>query len=451
MNFRIRYVKVTAVFDRAYRGNLRYAMRLIIETTQEIEKELRLFILVKNDRGKVGIRDLNGQYNKRFLEVRFRSVAGANDRFANPEEKKNSVQFTITEYFKENVSLVNRTVQYSKSLNCTKIETIELVSISKDLEENISEDDILIEVKPGVFPTGKDTLIMFQLAFVLDGFVDENTLSRWKSLGKVWSVNFDFHEKIEYEDFSRKCGSAFTYPEAFEFWVYIPRGHTPISSSPRYEGAFGLGVAETQYKITGKEFETDENDFAVKLMNGSGKPEKFSVICFSPLVGEKQLAAAERKIRHIEEKVEEYPSWRDFIQNMVLTVALFSLLIGAIVILAQQAIQGSALQSSAGKLAWQDVKIYFSASFALIVEISVFVGFSFWGVYSSLRIISEKYGKFEFVAFASLIILGLLGVFSQIYQGQSFLEASVLLISVLFIIFGLLALLIRILEKNTPC
>jgi len=443
-NFHIRHLKATAKFDNANKGKLRLALRVIAETTQEIEEELKLLILIKNEKEKLKIEDIEDRYNKRFYDQNFRSVAGAADRFISPEDKGNYVQFEITKFFKENPELKERNVLYPKSLKCRRNGAAD---IPENLKQNISDTDIVVEVTPRISPIRNPTLLIFQFAIVLDGFVEEDTLSKWRYSGKVWSVNFDFHEKIGYQDFFDAFGDMLTYPEVFELWVYIPKGHYLNASSPHWERAFNLGIPETQYKVTGKKFETDERDIAVKLINKPGELEKFSIICISPYIGEEQLAETEKKIKNVQKKIENFPSWRDFLQNMMLTVALFSLLIGVIVILAQQALQSAAVQSTATKASQQDITAYFPSNFALLVEISIFIGFSLWGIYASLKIIAEKYKEFEFLACIGLITLGSLGILSQIFQGQDFIKVSIILISILFILFGLIALKIRSLRK----
>ena len=456
MNFRIIHLKVTAKFDNANKGKLRLAIRVMLETTKEIKEGLRFLLLVKNEKKQLKIEQVEERYNKLLLDPNFRVAAGLADRFTGWEDKREYTLFKITESFKEHDELSGRDALLPKSLKCESTPTMDL---PENLRKNISKEDIVLEIEPKISSIKPSTLLAFQFAFVLDKFVDEDTLSRWASSGKVWSVNFDFHERIGYENLFKAFQSFFTYPETFELWIYIPKGHYPIASSPHYKKAFKLGAVETHYRVTEEEFETDEGDIAVQIMNRSGEPELFSIICISPYVGEEQLKETEEKIEFIrnhplreieerfgevEEKLEEIPSWRDFLQNMVLTVALFSLLIGAIVILAQQAFQGASSQFPVERPQWQDAKAYLSSNFALLIEISVFMGFSLWGVYASLKIITEKYGGFELLAYVGLVFLGSLGILSQIFGEQYFLKISIILISSLFIIFGLAAFIIRV-------
>ncbi|MBU7028547.1 MAG: hypothetical protein HXS48_16555 [Theionarchaea archaeon] len=431
MNFCIEHIKVTAKFDNANKGKLRLAMRVILKTKKEIKEELKFFLLIKNGKDTMVVERIEEQYNRRLSDPNFRIAAGLADRFTDWMDKGEYIQFKITESFKEREGLAGNDAIFPKSLKC---ESSQEMDLPEDLRKDISKKDIIIEVIPKISLIQSSTLLVFQFAFVLDKFVDEDTLSKWVSSGKVWSVNFDFHERIGYEDLFETFNDFFTYPESFELWIYIPKGHYPIASSPPYRKAFPLGAFETSYRVTRKEFETDEGDMAVQIMNKSGKPERFSIICISPYI-------AEEKLREVEEKIEKIPTWRDFLQNMVLTVAIFSLLIGVIVILAQQALQWT-LQipiETTERPPWQN--------FPLLVEISIFMGFSFWGVHASLKIIAEKFRGFEFLAYIGLIMLGSLGISSQIFRGQDFIKASIILISVLFILFGLIALIIRSLRK----
>ena len=428
-NFCIRHVKATAKFDNENKGKLRLAVRVILKTTKEIKEELRLLLLIKNDRETLKVESIDEGYNKRLYEKDFQRAAGLGDRLAEPEDKGEYVQFTITESFKELKEPVGNFVICPKLINYESCQESITSGLSGDIKRNISKNDILIEVVPKISIKEPSTLLVFQFVFVLDKYVDEKTISKWTSSSKVWSVNFDFHERISHEDLFKDVDSYFTYPGFFELWVYIPREHHPITSSPPYRKAFPLEAFETRYKVTGKEFETDEGDIAFQITNDSGEPERFSIICKSPSVTGEQLTRVEKELKEI-------PKWRDFLQNMLLTVALFSLLIGAIVILAQQAISWTAHEAPAERQIWRD--------FPLLVEISIFVGFSIWGIYTSLKVISEKLKGFDFLAYTGAITLGILGLLTQFVPEPDLLKYSIIAISLIFIVFGFLALYIRI-------
>jgi hypothetical protein len=393
---------------------------------------MKLLLLIRDQKEAIKIESIEGRYNKRLYEKDFQRAAGLADRLAEPEDKGKYIQFKITKSFKEYKNLVGKYVLLPKLIKCETNSEAIIPELPGDLGQNISEDDIVIEVVPDVSPIESSTLLVFQFAFVLENYVDEDTLSKWTSSSKVWSVNLDFHERISYEDLFEYISDFFTYPEVFELWIYIPRGHHPISFSPPYKKTFPLEAFETRYKVTRKEFGTDEGDIAFQIINESGSPERFSVTCKSPSITEEQL-------RRVEKELKEIPKWRDFLQNMVLTVALFSLLIGAIVILAQQAISWATPEASVERQPWQD--------FPLLFEISVFSGFSLWGIYASLKVISEKLKGFDYLAYTGVIALGILGILSQFVPEPDLFRYSIIVISLIFVCSGSSALLIRICRR----
>ncbi|MBU7043827.1 MAG: hypothetical protein HXS47_09575 [Theionarchaea archaeon] len=407
-----------------------------------IEPPLRMMVLVKNDNRNLSIGSLEEDYNERFYESNFRNVAGSADRFELLEEKEKYAIFKITDAFKENESLIGRDVFFSRELTCRMGNVQEL---PKSLQHNISKNDWVIEITPDLpsIPSGK--VLLFQFAFVIDNYVQEEIRRRWESSGKIWSVNFDFHEKIGYESFYEKCSKFFSYPEVFELWIYIPRGHTFTASSPLYDRAFNLDVAETQYKVAQEEFETDENDISVKIMNKRGKPEKFSIICISPNIGEEKLDEIKANMQKFFEEMKRIPTWRDFIQNMMLIVALFSLLIGVVVIFAQQIIQGTPASPSAAP-SYQELKGYVSSNFLYLFEICIFVAFTLWGIFSSLKIISKKMERIDLLGYCGLICIGILGLTVQVLGIDTFLSLSFFIICGLFIVLGSMAVICKIKE-----
>lgn len=441
-DFSIKHLKVTTKFDNENKGKLRLSVRVLLENTKMIEPPLRMIVLVKNDNRNLSIRSLEEDYNERFYESNFRNVAGSADRFELLEEKEKYAIFKITDAFKENESLIGRDVFFSRELTCRMGNVQEL---PKSLQHNISKNDWVIEIMPDLssIPSGK--VLLFQFAFVIDNYVQEEIRRRWESSGKIWSVNFDFHEKIGYESFYEKCSKFFSYPEVVELWIYIPRGHTFTASSPLYDRAFNLDVAETQYKVAQDEFETDENDISVKIMNKRGKPEKFSIICISPNIGEEKLDEIKANMQKFFEEMKRIPTWRDFIQNMMLIVALFSLLIGVVVIFAQQIIQGTPASPSAVP-SYQELKGYVSSNFLYLFEICIFIAFTLWGMFSSLKIISKKVERIDLLGYCGLICIGILGLTVQVLGIDTFLSLSFFIICGLFIVIGSMAVICKIKE-----
>lgn len=286
-DFRIKHIRTTAKFDNANKGKLRLAIRVLLETTKKIEKELKLLLLIKNEKEILKIQNIEETYNKCLREKDFQRAAGLGDRLAEPEDKDEYIQFKITKSFKELGERVEDSVLFPKLINCESSQEVITPMLPEVLRRNISEHDILIEVVPEISSIEPSTLLVFQFAFVLDNYVDEETISKWKSSDAIWSVNLDFHERIGYEDLFKDIDSYLTYPGFFELWVYIPREHHPITSSPPYRKAFPLEASETRYKVTGEEFEANEGDIAFQITNESGEPKSFSIICKSPSITEK--------------------------------------------------------------------------------------------------------------------------------------------------------------------
>jgi hypothetical protein len=441
-NFSIKHLKVTTTFDNGNKGKLRLSVRFLLENKKMIEKPMRMIVLIKNDDRNLSIESLEEDYNERFYEANFRNVAGSADRFELLEENEEYVTFRITDSFKENERLIDRDVFFSRSLTC---KMGDLKELPKALSHNISKNDWLIEITPVLNSIPSKKLILFQFAFVINNYVHEEIRRKWGHSGKIWSINFDFHEKIGYEPFYEKCYKYFSYPEVFELWVYIPRGHTFTASSPLYDQAFNLDVAETQYKVAQEEFETDENDISVKIMNKRGKPEKFSIICISPNISQERLTEIEGKMDDFFEDMKRIPTWKDFLQNMMLTVAFFSLLIGVVVIFAQQVIQGTTSLPIADP-SYQEIESYFSNNFIFIFEICIFIAFSMWGIFSAFNIISKKVKKIESVGYFGLISIGLIGIILISFGIDRVLSLSSYIICGLLIVIGVIALGIKITE-----
>jgi hypothetical protein len=441
-NFSIKHLKVTTKFDNENKGKLRISIRVLMENENNIHDKMRMIVLIKNKNRNLSIETIEEDYNERFYELNFRNAAGSADRFELLEEKEKYVTYRITKAFKENENLIDKKVFYPKTLKC---KIADLLTLPKALRQNISKNDRIIEITPIIPSIKSKKLIVFQFACVINNYVHDDIRRKWNSSGKIWSVNFDFHEKIGYESFFEKCSKYFSYPEVFELWANIPRGHTFTASSPLYDRAFNLDAAETQYEVAKEEFRCNQNDISVKIMNRRGKPEKFSIICISPNISEERLTEIEGKMDDFFEEMERIPKWRDFLQNMMLTVALFSLLIGVVVIFAQQVIQGTT-GSQITDPPYQEIKSYFSNNFIYIFEICIFIAFSMWGVFSAFNIISKKVKKIELIGYIALISIGLMGIILKIAGIDRFLSLAMVIICGLLIAVGSIAVGIKIRE-----
>jgi hypothetical protein len=196
----------------------------------------------------------------------------------------------------------------------------------------------------------ENPIIGFQFRIFIDNFPDKDTLREWDLSSRPWSVDIGFLEKWEYEDIYDFLRDFYLkHPRVLDLWFNIPHNHIFIASSPAHTGVFKLKSEDIKYKTYGKyennkkeflkKFKTLEGDYAVKVSSMQEKPRRFSIVCISPFLPEKdtnklknfitEYGEKRKEIEESQKRIEEFQ--KDILRYMIgifgIFVAIFSFII----------------------------------------------------------------------------------------------------------------------------
>lgn len=416
----IKHCKITGKFDNNGKGKIRLATRFLVEIAEECPRDVDLYLFIRNDQKTLKLGELDQEYNRQFNFRRFRSSAGTGTRFQETGAERNDyVQFIIDESF-ENPTIVEKNVTFPLNIKCSVVKGEE---IPDELENCVTEEDILIKITFNKDETSSERLYVFQIVVILENFLPEEEIGGWKVPSKVWSANFNMHETIGYERLFQRIQGHLRYPDILELWVYLPSGHQFVASSPRYEKVFKLEASDIQLRTSkGDEFLSKEGDLAVKLMNKLGKSEKYSIICTSPHMIEEKIENLVEEL--FEEEKKNFVTWGEFIQPLALLVGLFSLVIGVIVVLAVRSIP---ISQASGTISPVSLPLAFSPTgisinIETIVAASIFFGISTWAISTTLKSLAKRFSWMSIAAPISMTLLGIAGLISIGYQDAGYVR-----------------------------
>lgn len=393
-DFLIEHTKISAKFDNFNTGKARISFRITC-TPSSKSSDLGFYLLIKNDEDPVTIEKIDPEYNT-FLDVReFRQVAGTY-AFETVQELDRCTVFTIGE-FPENPGIKDRIAIHPKRIFCKRVD---YEDTPRELKDKISTRDILLKIGiEGATEILQETsnvpenscLWTFQFRIFLGHFVPEETLRFWESSSESWSIDFDIHKRRGYEYLISNLEQINVprYPKSVELWFTIPHLHHFVASSPVYEKAFRLKFRDVKFKTernqyeTTKigEFETQEGDYAVKIVNKTGDFAEFSIICISPLIP----GGLKKEIEEFRSRAPFLVTWKDILTPFSLLVALISLTIGSTVALVTDVgVYGEKVTTPFGVF---DLK--------LLILSSVFTGAAIWAIASSLSFATQYVSKRE--------------------------------------------------------
>jgi hypothetical protein len=347
----IAYLKCTVKFDNNGTGKARFSFKIRLES-KEWHEIPRLFLVVRNTERVVSLLRVDTSYNKFLGDIGFRRAAGIEDiKQLNEQQEyitQKLVKFEEDPNLKEKILVIPRTIH---------VDRVDLERIPSELHKYFNSKDIILEILPVnkvVFESLKtfstrNFFFEFQFRIFLADYLVGETLDAWKASSEAWSAEIDIHKERGFEDFKGFLGNRLKYPEFLDLWINIPHNHLFIASSPAYKNAIKLKTEDIEYKTyqkSGQEdefhkmFETKEGDYSVRIGNSSGRPEDFSLICYSPfLPGEeprklredlnisgKRSKELEESLRNSLRELETYQ--QGLLRNMVgifgIFVAIFS-------------------------------------------------------------------------------------------------------------------------------
>lgn len=291
----IAYLKCTVKFDNSGTGKARFSFKVRLKSNRwdEIPK---VFLVVRNTERLVTLLQIDADYNRFLGDIGFRRAAGIEDVKQLNEQQEYLTQKLVK--FEEDPYLVERLVVVPRTI-C--VDRVDLERLPGELHTYFNSKDIILEISPvnetvfqslNTLPT-RDVFFESQFRIYLADYVVGETLGALKASSEAWSVDIDIHKERGFEDFVRFLGDYLKYPEILDLWVNIPHNHLFIASSPAHKNAIKLKTEDIEYKTYQKFrpenefyriFETREGDYSVRICNSSGKPEDFSVICWSPFL-----------------------------------------------------------------------------------------------------------------------------------------------------------------------
>lgn len=336
----IEHVKISVKFDNFNRGKARISLRTTFISSKN-SNDVEFYLLIKNDESPVTIEKIYSEYNKFLDTTEFRQVAGA-CALLSPDNYDHCTVFPIGK-FPENRNLEEKRAIHPKKITCRIVghsdspEQLKNMLSERDILLRINVDDaaeILREISTAL---EKPYIYMVQFRIFLGNFIPEKTLEYWKSSSKSWSINFDMHKKRGYTHFfsNLKEKRVLKYPKSVELWFTIPHSHFFVASSPSYEKAIRLRPNDIVYKTEKKvgEFETQEGDYAVKIMNKSGDFVEFFIIGVSPFLRREQPKELREEIDKIKLTTEKFVTWKEILTPLTLLVTLLSLSASSTVVL----------------------------------------------------------------------------------------------------------------------
>lgn len=368
------------------RISLRFAMNLESESNDPV-----LYLLIKNGENDAKYSGIDEDYNQRLDEEQFRRAAGAyaiSVRLGSEDYSR----FTI-EDFPEASRLENKTAIHPKKITCRHLNYEDVPSF---LKNRINTRDAVLETKIAnvkrilqeldnkntstsgstteSLRCGNEVIWILQFRIYLQDFVPEGTLRCWESSSKSWSVDFNIHKKRGYEDLIAKLEKSrlLRYPSSLELWFTIPHLHQFVASSPVYEKAFRMKSEDLDYgrknianrKDPIAEFETQEGDYSVKIVNTSRSFAEFSVICISPFLSGEKPEELSLKISEFERKAPHYVQWGDIMYPLGLFLAFLTLIFAVI----------SVFVSGMGE------NLQLRLTLFTIIAAAIFFGVSVWGI-----------------------------------------------------------------------
>lgn len=332
----IEHVKISVKFDNFSRGKARISFRATFILSEK-SKDAELYLLIKNDESPVTIEKIASEYNKFLDATEFRQVAGAY-AFQSPINYQHCTAFPLGKFL-ENRDLEDKMAIHPKTITCTAVrqsdfpDQLRNMLNERDILLRISVDDLTEILSEISTVREKPYIYTIQFRIFLGNFVHRETLKCWRSPGRFWSVDFDLHKERGHTPLFGNLmdRGILRYPRSVELWFTIPHSYYFVASMPPYEKAIRLKPNDIGYKTERKEvgeFETQEGDYAVKIMNRSGDFVEFSIICVSPFLPEEQPKILREEI------TEKYITWKEILIPLTLLVTLLSLIVSSTIVLA---------------------------------------------------------------------------------------------------------------------
>ncbi len=334
----IKHAKISVKFDNKNKGKARISFRIIFALS-EINNDSGFYILIKNDRDPVKFLSIDWEYNKYLKTNQFIRAAGAYGLKLRCDLRHCTV-FTIEE-LRENPELEKVTAIHPNEIACVQVH---YKDCPDELRGIVKEEDILLEIKASRIkkiqkeissvirfePSDKSPVYIIQFRIEFDDFIPKETLEYWKRSNESWSVDFDIHKERGYEGVIEvlETRNLLRYPDSAELWFKIPHSHQFVASSPVYEKAFRLKPEDIGYKTEVKEvgeFETQEGDYAVKIVNRLKHFIELSIICTSPFLPGEKPQELKEKIEEFESKEPQFVTQGDLMYPLGLLVAFLTL------------------------------------------------------------------------------------------------------------------------------
>jgi hypothetical protein len=386
----IEHAKMSIKLDNNRERRARISFRLILSSESDRSDPV-LYVLIKNMESSAKYIGAEEDYNQRLEIGQFRRAAGAYG-FREIEKSRDFSIFAVDD-LPEAPLLQGEIIIHPKNITC---EYLNYGIIPDFLRSMVNTRDIVLRIKivdveeilcklnstrenasmgTSVSACQNNGLIwIFQFRISLQDFVPEGTKKCWESSNKSWSIDFNIHKRRNYEDLIDRLEEdrLLVYPKSLELWFTIPHLHQFVASSPVYEKAFIMKSEDLAYKRVSPaeegtavaEFETQEGDYSVKIVNKSKDFVEFSVICTSPFLPAEKPEELSRKIRDFERKAPQFVQREDIMYPFGLFLAFLTLIYAII----------SVFLSGLGEN--QELRL----TLFTVVAAAIFFGVSVWGI-----------------------------------------------------------------------
>lgn len=386
----IEHSKMSIKLDNNCDGKARISFRLVLNLKLDRSDSV-LYVLIKNMENSAKYIRAEEGYNQRLESEQFLRAAGAYN-LKKIKEFDNFSIFTAGDPL-ESQDFEGKTVIHPKNITC---ENLNYGFIPDFLRSMVNTRDIVLKIgildveeilsklsnmctdasvgTSGIAYHDEGLIWVLQFRIFLQDFVPEVTKKCWSLSNKSWSIDFNIHKRRNYEDLIGRLEKEklLIYPKSLELWFTIPHLHQFVASSPVYEKAFRMKPEDLAYKRVNiadeatavAEFDTQEGDYSVKIVNKSKDFVEFSVICTSPFLPDEKPEELSRKISDFEKKAPQFVQWGDIMYPFGLFLAFLTLIYAII----------SVFVSGLGQS--QELRL----TLFTVIAAAVFFGVSVWGI-----------------------------------------------------------------------
>ena len=127
-------------------------------------------------------------------------------------------------------------------------------------------------------------------------------------------------------------------------------------------------------------FESKDGDYSVKIMNTSGEPREFSIICNSPFLPNQEPEKLRRDIDEFQKEKSTFVKWENLIISLTLLVGILTLVFGVINVFIVRMSENT--ETTRGIETMPDL--------LTIIIAAVFFGLSVWAVAMPIQLLFSR-------------------------------------------------------------